>query len=209
MNWSPARAKSLAALFSTPITIAEYVDKTRIVPATGRAAVVRWVKMGVLFEAGRIPWSPENPGRPAMRYCSDARVAARARLELEVDKLASVGVEGETVRLAADRNPSLQRAASPPLDGKIQGTAAVQGESVMKKPEHDGLGPFGKALEVQQTPISSRIPGDVLGSVVWVHDTLNLAFASAQQLFGEQFTADHVLGIYDRFVARMNVKADE
>jgi hypothetical protein len=43
-----------------------------------------------------------------------------------------------------------------------------------------------------------RIPEDILGAVVDVNDTLNIAWLSAQAVFEEKATPELALAIYDR-----------
>ncbi len=45
--------------------------------------------------------------------------------------------------------------------------------------------------------------------MIWVNDTLELAYSAAQQVFGEDFTQEHVFAIYDRFYAEWRRLEDE
>lgn len=64
--------------------------------------------------------------------------------------------------------------------------------------------PFDKKLEAQK----GSIPEDVVRAAVFVTDTLDLCWASAQAVFKEQATPDLAIEIYRLMAERMEVEAD-
>lgn len=54
--------------------------------------------------------------------------------------------------------------------------------------------PFDKYLEVNR----GRIPENILDAAVYTNDTLNIAWLSAQSIFGDKSTPEIALAIYDR-----------
>ena len=59
--------------------------------------------------------------------------------------------------------------------------------------------PFDRKLEVW----GSHMPSDVCDAAVFVTDTLDLCWASARSVFGDNATPEHALAIYDRLVAQI------
>lgn len=56
----------------------------------------------------------------------------------------------------------------------------------------------GDAFDRRLDARKGHIPAVMVDAAVHVNDTLELAFSSAQQVFGNRFSAADVLGIYDR-----------
>jgi hypothetical protein len=59
--------------------------------------------------------------------------------------------------------------------------------------------PFDQKLEIWK----HQIPRDVTDAAIFVTDTLDVCWASAQSVFEERATPDIALAIYDRLVKRM------
>jgi hypothetical protein len=59
--------------------------------------------------------------------------------------------------------------------------------------------PFDQKLEIWK----GHIPEDVVDAAVFVNDTLELSWASAQSVFGEKATPEIALAIFDRLAARL------
>ncbi|MGL5874205.1 MAG: hypothetical protein ACRC2R_17860 [Xenococcaceae cyanobacterium] len=68
----------------------------------------------------------------------------------------------------------------------------------------DYLNPFDKKLDLHK----NDIPWNVRDELVWVHDTLDLCWASAKTIFGENVTPEIALAIYDRVVSRIQESED-
>jgi len=65
--------------------------------------------------------------------------------------------------------------------------------------------PFDRKLEI----IRGKAPFGVHDAAIFVNDTLDLCWASAQQVFGEKASPEVALAIYDRVVTRMEKKPEE
>jgi hypothetical protein len=65
--------------------------------------------------------------------------------------------------------------------------------------------PFDKKLEIWK----NRVPDSVRDASVFVTDTLDLSWASAQSIFEDKATPELALAIYDRVVERMAGSATE
>ncbi len=59
--------------------------------------------------------------------------------------------------------------------------------------------PFDKKLDLW----GNRVPSNVRDSSTWLNDTLELCWASAQQIFGEKASPEQVFQIYDRLVSKI------
>ena len=60
--------------------------------------------------------------------------------------------------------------------------------------------PFDEKLKAQQ----NSIPEEILGSSVWVTDTLDLCWASAKAVFEDKATPEIAIAIYDRINQRIS-----
>ena len=65
--------------------------------------------------------------------------------------------------------------------------------------------PFDQKLKLWK----QQIPRDVTDAAIFVTDTLDVCWASAQSVFEERATPDIALAIYDRLVKRMAESASE
>ncbi len=64
--------------------------------------------------------------------------------------------------------------------------------------------PFDKKLEIQK----GSIPSSMLDAAVYVTDTLDLAWASAQAVFEEQAKPEHALKILELFLIEAKNKIE-
>lgn len=151
---------ALLQLFDSPITVSEYGQKSNIIPSTSRKDVERYLRQGLIFEAGKVR---ALRGAPAMRYCNDARKAMLASLAWQASEQTALEEEGTTQRAKA--------------------LSAV---------------PLALMLETQAASVPEHFP-EAMDSV---SSLLTFARAAAAQVFGGDFTPDHVIAIYDRFLAR-------
>jgi hypothetical protein len=65
--------------------------------------------------------------------------------------------------------------------------------------------PFDKKLEIW----GDRVPADVSEAAVFVTDTLDLCWASAQAVFEDKATPEIAFSIYDRIMQKMDIYFDE
>ena len=63
----------------------------------------------------------------------------------------------------------------------------------------DNVDPFDKKLDIR----GPYIPNEVKDSAIWVNDTLDLCWASAQSVFGEQATPELAVAILDKVMAKI------
>ncbi len=66
------------------------------------------------------------------------------------------------------------------------------------------LNPFDTRIEILGK--SSLTPAGVIESATFVNDTLELAWMSAAEVFGDKATPEVALAIYDRIAARLPAK---
>ena len=62
------------------------------------------------------------------------------------------------------------------------------------------LNPFDRKLKNNE----SRIPSDIHGALIYVHDTLEFCISSAETHFGKEVSPEISLEIYDRVIQRIN-----
>jgi hypothetical protein len=61
--------------------------------------------------------------------------------------------------------------------------------------------PFDRRIDILTK--SRETPKGVVDAAVFVHDTIELAWMAAEDVFGDKATPDVALAIYDRIAARM------
>lgn len=58
-------------------------------------------------------------------------------------------------------------------------------------------------LDEELARVQKHVPEEYLAAITTVNDTLDLAFKSAQQVFGPRATPEHALAVYDRIAGHI------